>query len=323
MKTANLKKFYVCMLALVLSLLFLKTPDVIYASDGGEEETKAELNINGVDFSNIFSEDFDVNQLTPEQWQVISEILSMMDWEDVSVSDDWSAFGGLGSTPEPETTGEEPTRGYSQGVGSTGNAIITTNDLNGSLEFVPFTTKEGQQFYLLIDYSQSDNNVYFLDAVTMNDLVHIAETETDADGNPIYLELPTKEVEKEEVTEESSEEVTEAEEPEEEEKKKSNSMSDSLVMLFGIVIIAAIAFVVIYFVKVKGKKIDEDEDDFGLDDEESDEDEEIFPEESAEDDAFSMEMKDEPEEMFDIDDVEVNEETPEFIEDDDTDNSDF
>lgn len=288
MKTVNLKNFYICMLALVLSLFFIKIPDIIYASDNGEEETTSEKVTEKITYD--------------EESSIVKES------EENSIS-------------ESEKMGEEPTRGYSQGVGSIGNAIITTNDLNGSLEFVPITTKEGQKFYLLIDYSQSDNNVYFLDAVTLNDLVHIAETETDADGNPIYLEISTKETETVTATEESSEKLTEAEEPKEE-KEQTNSMSDRLVMLFGIVVLLAVAFVIIYFVKVKGRKIDEDEDNFGEDNDESEVDEEIFPEESEEN-VFSMEIKEEPKDgMKDIDNVE-NDEIVEFIEDDETDNSDL
>lgn len=183
---------------------------------------------------------------------------------------------------EPENTVEMPTRGYAQGVGSTGNVIITTNDLSGSLEFIPFTTKDGQQFYLLIDYSQSENNVYLLDVVTFNDLAHMAETATDADGNPIEYVPPVKQTEaQEKETTKATEKSTDSETEENPQKGSGNNLRDSnVVLLLGIGIIIALAVVGMTFYKKKTKKIDEDNDEFDLDNDEEDEDD-------TEEDVFS------------------------------------
>lgn len=217
-------------------------------SDEGVEETTRETE----------------SQMTTEETEETSEN-AVFYAEDITLSE-----------PETINTGEERTRGYTQGVGSTGNVIITTNDLSGSLEFVPFTTKDGQQFYLLIDYSQSENNVYLLDTVTFNDLAHMAETVTDADGNPIeYTPTVRQTVAQEETTQRATEENTETETAKNKQKSgKENMLGSNAVLLAGLAVIIAVAVVGITFYKKKTKKVDEDNDEFDFDSEESDEDEE-------------------------------------------------
>lgn len=210
--------------------------------------------------------------------------------------------------PEPETinTGEERTRGYSQGVGSTGNVIITTNDLSGSLEFVPFTTKDGQQFYLLIDYSQSENNVYLLDTVTFNDLAHMAETATDADGNPIeYTPAVRQTAAQEETTQRVTEENTETETAKNKQKSGTNNMLGSnAVLLVGLAVIIAVAVVGITFFKKKTKKVDEDNDEFDFESEESD-----YEDETDEDVFGKSSETQEQQNLFDIEYVNDEKET--------------
>lgn len=227
---------------------------------------------------------------------------------------------------EPETinTGETPTRGYAQGVGSTGNVIITTNDLSGSLEFVPFTTKDGQQFYLLIDYSQSENNVYLLDTVTFNDLAHMAETATDADGNPIEYTPAVRQTQTV-AQEESTQRITEESESTEAEtgkntKKSSgnNSLGSNLILLVGIAVIIALAVVGITLYKNKMKKVDEDNDEFDYDNEEGDEEE-------TDEDVFGKSSDDQGQQnLFDIEFVNDEKETSglEFIDESDSDEPD-
>lgn len=52
---------------------------------------------------------------------------------------------------------------------------------NDSKEFYTFKTPAGSVFYLIIDHSRTDNNVYFLNAVTESDLIALAEKA----GDPI------------------------------------------------------------------------------------------------------------------------------------------
>lgn len=217
-------------------------------SDEGVEETTRETE----------------SQMTTEETEETSEN-AVFYAEDITLSE-----------PETINTGEERTRGYAQGVGSTGNVIITTNDLSGSLEFVPFTTKDGQQFYLLIDYSQSENNVYLLDTVTFNDLAHMAETVTDADGNPIeYTPTVRQTAAQEETTQRATEENTETETAKNKQKSgKENMLGSNALLLAGLAVIIAVAVVGITFYKKKTKKVDEDNDEFDFDSEESDEAEE-------------------------------------------------
>ena len=60
-------------------------------------------------------------------------------------------------------------------------------DFDGK-EFYTFTSPAGNVFYLIIDHSRANNNVYFLNAVTEADLMALAEK----DDNPISVSaIPT------------------------------------------------------------------------------------------------------------------------------------
>lgn len=203
-------------------------------------------------------------------------------------------------TAEQELALEQPTRLVKKGTGSTGTAIITSNDLQGAMEFVKITTKDGQMFYLVIDYTKDEDNVYFLDTVSVNDLFRIAESSTDANGDPIYIDYSksmdivdeskgenqgqadivtkTEGENQTKVQGKQDETKSPSSEAKGESKKTGNNIMQNIVLLLGIVIIGGAAFLVLYFVKIKNKKIDEDQDNFEdmIDDEEEDSDNGIF-----------------------------------------------
>lgn len=64
--------------------------------------------------------------------------------------------------------------------------IATTDD---GKDFFTFTTPTGNIFFLIVDHQRTDNNVYFLNAVTEQDLIALAE----ASGNPIEVAPPVPE----------------------------------------------------------------------------------------------------------------------------------
>jgi hypothetical protein len=328
----------------LLIMLVLPVSTVTYASGGDDEAGTKQLVINGVDFSNIDFNNFNLSDLTDEQWLVIKDIISMygLDNNEWGFSEDFVEDLETEETTSPfsdyELTGEEPTRAEKKGTGSTGTAIVTSNDLEGAMEFVKITTKDDQMFYLVIDYTQDEDNVYFLDMVSVNDLFRIAENATDADENPIYVDYSQfKDTSKddskgEKETEEETEASTESDKDAATQKKtaKRDNMMQNIVLLLGIILIGAAAFAVIYITKVKNKKVDEDDDDFEndmLEDEEEGSNGDAFESDDGDNSLFDMELANEsdeieetaPEKLVDID--YVNESN--FAEDDETDNSEF
>lgn len=314
---------------------------------GETEKPKVEIVINGVDFSNIGSEDFQLSDFSPEQWAVLADVL-----EAYGDGGEWSLSGLSGNEDgEGDEAGEEdssgsedpaekkePIRAERKGTGTTGTAIVTSNDLEGAMEFVKITTKDDQMFFLVVDYTKEEDNVYFLDVVTVNDLLHIAETEVDADENPIYIDYSRLGETDKDVSGEpkpkdagtvSGGESGEGDKEQKEEaattgKKTglSGEMLQNAVLLLGIVLIGGIAFGIIYFMKIKNRKVDEDDDDF-VDGEsfEEDDDEDEIPESDLELEEDLVEDNISAGNLVDIDDAEA--ETPEYVGDDETDDSDF
>lgn len=317
------------------------------------EKPKVEIVINGVDFSNIDLENFQLSDFSTEQWAVLADVM-----EAYGDGGEWSLSGlsgnedGEGDEAEKENSfgsgdsaeKKEPIRAERKGTGTTGTAIVTSNDLQGAMEFVKITTKDDQMFFLVVDYTKEEDNVYFLDVVTVNDLLHIAETEVDADENPIYIDYSKFEKKDKEGQETEDGKTVSGGEAEGQESDKaqekegtggkksalSGEMLQNAVLLLGIVLIGGIAFGIIYFMKIKNKKVDEDDDDFadGESFEDEDDEDEIFESALDLDEESGLEEDSEEsmgdiggENLVDIDDVEA--ETSEYVGDDETDNSDF
>ena len=168
---------------------------------------------------------------------------------------------------------------------------VTKTATEGTKEFYTISTKSGKIFYLIIDNSKSQDNVYFLTEVSENDLLNTTTDNSETlPKNSAALEsaIPTKDsalsnnnadttgdkTQGAESVEDSTEDSTEdTSEPKEDTAKADGSGFTYILM--GIAAVAVIG--VVYVVKSKKKKenfIDEDEDEDELDEDYDYDDEE-------------------------------------------------
>ena len=128
-----------------------------------------------------------------------------------------------------------------------GNAEVLDHVTDGSSkEFYTIKTANNNTFYLVVDRSQTAQNVYMLSTIDENDLkdfIEAAETESEKETEPAVV-IP--ETEKEEETE-----------PVKEEAKTGNSNMGAMIL---IMLAAAAGIGAYYFIKVRPKKEDEDTD---------------------------------------------------------------
>lgn len=156
-----------------------------------------------------------------------------------------------------------------------GETLDNATNENGK-EFFTITTPDGNVFYLVIDRERGDHDVYFLNAVTENDLLALAEksesheeTSPPAPSTPEPTASTTSEPEKEETTE-----------------KKKGGNNTLLIIIMVLAIGGAI-----YYVKVlKPKSMAANDFD---DDEDFDEEEENYFEEEWDDDSQEQEVQEE------------------------------
>lgn len=104
----------------------------------------------------------------------------------------------------------------------TGTVVDNATDEDGK-EFFTITTPNENVFYLVIDRQRSEQNVYFLNAVTEKDLLALAET----DPEPEVAEVPA-----EPETEQTEEEPA----PEPEPETDSGFPVGNLVMILGVLL---------------------------------------------------------------------------------------
>lgn len=146
---------------------------------------------------------------------------------------------------------------YSWSSNTIGNSeLVADEDIlmeNGSYQFIAVTTRDEDVFYVIIDKTKTEDNVYFLnevDTYDINKLVNDDENGSSEDGN-----IDVEETEPEEATVAAQ--------------TTSSSSGNSQFMLYliiGIVILGGIGFAL--FKLKKGKKKDtSQEDDFDFDDE--------------------------------------------------------
>lgn len=95
------------------------------------------------------------------------------------------AGGGEDATSEQPTestvTEQEPRPLTPEG---TGTVVDHVTDEDGK-EFYTIVTVDGNYFYLIIDHQRDTDNVYFLNVVTENDLLALAEPSEDTGGSSI------------------------------------------------------------------------------------------------------------------------------------------
>ena len=128
----------------------------------------------------------------------------------------------------------------------TGTVVDNATDEDGK-EFYTIQTADENVFYLVIDKQRGTENVYFLNAVTESDLMALAKKDDSAATTPVKPE-PTPEPEKP------------ADEPTQPEQPAKTGISTGMMLLIGIVVLAAGG--VGYYVKIYKPKheLDDAED---------------------------------------------------------------
>lgn len=111
------------------------------------------------------------------------------------------------------TVDERTITGIEEELAQSGESAETIRHTatQGTKEFYAISTKSGKTFYLIVDNSQTENNVYFLTEVSERDLMNftLSDTVTLPDVGTVYAQAeteptpePTPETEKQEETEE-------------------------------------------------------------------------------------------------------------------------
>ena len=142
------------------------------------------------------------------------------------------------TTPSAETTApadaETGTSSNPFTPSGTGTVVDNATDEDGK-EFYTIQTADENVFYLIIDKQRGTENVYFLNAVTESDLMALAEKDGSASTAPVEPE-PTPELEEP------------ADEPAQPEQPVKTGVSTGMMLLIGIVVLAAGG--VGYYVKI-------------------------------------------------------------------------
>lgn len=160
-----------------------------------------------------------------------------------------------------------------------GQASVVDQATDGdSKVFYTFTTPEGNVFYLVIDHQRNSENVYFLNAVTENDLLALAESSGNGNNGAIPTPAPVPQPDPEPTPD-----------PEPPAKESGNGT-----MIFFVIAVIAIGGAGYYIKIVRPKQqaaaMGDDTDDF----EDEDDEEMELPDEDDDDYDYSSE-DDEPE----------------------------
>lgn len=149
--------------------------------------------------------------------------------------------------PAPEVVEETTAKPFTPD--GTGTVVDNATDEDGK-EFFTITTPSENVFYLIIDRQRTEQNVYFLNAVTEKDLLALAE----ADPEPEATETVTE-------TEPTPEPVTE---PEPEPEKEAGFPVGNLLMIAVVLLIGGGAgyYFKVYRPKHEAPDLDEDEYDY-------------------------------------------------------------
>lgn len=172
---------------------------------------------------------------------------------------------------------------------------VTKTATEGTKEFYTISTKSGKIFYLIIDNSKSQDNVYFLTEVSEKDLMNftLSDSVTLPEVDTVYAE-PEKQTENE--NQETSD-IPDKEKEEEEVQMPEDKSPVGTYLLIALVAVGAAAGG--YYLKVYKPKHEYDDEDEMEDDEEESEDSES--EKREVDDADEQEEGAEPEILRDED----------------------
>jgi len=199
---------------------------------------------------------------------------------------------GAGDTAAEESvSGIPPYDGPSHITPDGSGTVIDNVFIEGSgLEFFTFSTEDGNIFYLVIDRMRTRDNVYFLNAVTEQDLMSLAQKDSGRSGSSTSGIPSTPNPGGSGASNQSSEK----EQPDNPPANKSGNNNGMLIfILLGVVAVGGAAY---YFKIVRPKKQPkDDDDDEGMDDEDDydgedeDDEDEYLSRTKNEDDSDEME----------------------------------
>lgn len=239
-------------------------------------------------FSASAAESTTTAETTAESETTSTAVTTTADKEDIESADFDEMMELFGSVIEgAEEADGEPHDYYADDYSDTdGNATLIKHEKiiydSEEMQFIAVTTKDGDVFYILINYSAEDeeDNVFFLNKVDSFDLYSLLyaedeESEESANINPaeqaeLYADAATGGHYNGTYKNNSTPDVTEAENPDEEiQPASSGMMNNSILLIGGIGVLAVIAFVIFMLKSGKGgkKKVDdigdfEEEDDY-------------------------------------------------------------
>jgi hypothetical protein len=157
------------------------------------------------------------------------------------------------------------------------SVVDRATDSDGK-NFYTFTTPEGNVFYLIIDHQRNGENVYFLNAVTENDLLALAESSGSGNSSAIPTPAPVPTPDPEPT-------------PEPEPPAKQSSNGTMTFLLIAVIAVGGAG----YYIKIIRPKQQADTDDDDFDEDDDGEDMEL-PEGRDDDDDYDYPTEeDEPE----------------------------
>lgn len=229
------------------------------------------------------------SETTAESETTSTTVTTTADKEDIESADFNEMMELFGSVIEgAEEADGEPHDYYANDYYDTdGNATLIKHEKiiydSEEMQFIAVTTKDGDVFYILINYSAEDeeDNVFFLNKVDSFDLYSLLyaedeESEESANINPaeqaeLYADAATGGHYNGTYKDNSTPDVTEAENPEDADSQpvSNGMMNNSILLIGGIGVLAVIAFVIFMLKSGKGgkKKVEdigdfEEEDDY-------------------------------------------------------------
>ncbi len=247
--------------------------DELLTIEAFDEESGVEkIYVNGYEFTEIENGKLTIRL---QQFDATYEyfMIQAVDYAG-NFSEEYKVSNPYYTNPEEESNGDANSNLASQlpisgeatkpsnAVGTVTEYTSETTSEDEGKEFYTITTASDKTFYLIIDNSQSSDNVLLLTQCSENDLLNFTGTETTTlplNSAVIETALPnnTYIVEEEEFLEEATTEVS-TESSESKEEVVATESDTGMYVIIGIVILAVVA--VAYYMKVvKGKDEFEDE----------------------------------------------------------------
>ena len=236
-------------------------------------------------------------QANPDAEQSAVTVEEASDSTDSDTNSDSSAESGTGSTVQSDgtdsTDSTDSTRDVSGALTPDGSLTLI-DDVDDedakNMQFMTVTTRDGSYYYIIIDRSGSENNVYFLNAVDAADLMNVMtdeEKEELAESASSETEDSSTDIITPTLIDDDSEsggDATETEDNKDVDSEMQNKVGTALPMLGVFAFIGALIAGAYYLLKIKPEKeqakdVDEDrefydDDEYVNEDEWMDEDDE-------------------------------------------------